>query len=260
MSSYPYPMKAAVEHSERNAQVQHALHLGLPWLVKNPNPQGEWLSVMAFGPSLYDTWERATKPMITCSGSLPFMTMREVTPDYHVDMDPRPHKLAAYRAAPQETRYFMATVCHPHTWQVLKDKDVTLWHFYCGAETVKWVKDNDPAHDVLHAGASVGLGCVRIGMELGYRKFKVFGMDNSFQDGMRHAGAHYGYPHEILEVTEAGEAFQTSKIMYNCAIESLKWLVGLRQCQFEVHGKGLQQTMLKEAIAAQELSHVVVVD
>lgn len=245
--SFPYPMKAAVDHEVRHAQVEYTLKLGVPWLP-SPGlpPHDRWLNVAAYGPSLHDTWERIPEDedLVTCSGSMKFLLQRGRKPTFHVDMDPRPHKLAFLRDAPDGVTYYLASVCHPQMWKLMEGKYIYAWHFYCGKESVKWVAENDPAHAVIVAGSSVGLGAIRIGIELGYRKFRIYGIDNSFQDGMRHAGAHFGAPHEIIEQEAGGKMWPTSKVMSNCAAETCFWLENIQDCQFEVHGQGMQQSML----------------
>src|SRR5437868_1359028 len=55
----------------------------------------EPIALVNFGPSLNDTWEqiRDYKHVMTCSGAHKFCVDHGITPTYHIDVDPRPHKV-----------------------------------------------------------------------------------------------------------------------------------------------------------------------
>ena len=54
------------------------------------------VAVACFGPSLKQTWEalRGYKYLISCSGSHKFLIERGIIPTWHVEVDPRDHKIA----------------------------------------------------------------------------------------------------------------------------------------------------------------------
>lgn len=57
--------------------------------------RNEPIAIVCYGPSLNDTWEEIKnfKYIITCSGSHKFLIERGIIPTWHVDVDPRPHKV-----------------------------------------------------------------------------------------------------------------------------------------------------------------------
>ena len=64
-----------------------------------------------FGPSLNDTWEkiRDFKYIITCSGAYKFLIDRGIVPTYHLDVDPRPHKIKLIGTPNPRTEFLIAS-------------------------------------------------------------------------------------------------------------------------------------------------------
>ena len=53
-------------------------------------------AIVCFGPSLNETWEKVRdfKYIFSCSGSHKFLLERGIVPTWHVEVDPRQHKVA----------------------------------------------------------------------------------------------------------------------------------------------------------------------
>src|SRR4051812_32510309 len=53
------------------------------------------VAIVGFGPSLQDTWPQISgfPKIITCSGSHKFLIERCIIPNWHVEVDPRKHKI-----------------------------------------------------------------------------------------------------------------------------------------------------------------------
>src|SRR2546430_2383340 len=77
-----------------------------PHYERRPEP----IAVVGFGPSLNDTWEQIRKfPfVISCSGSHKFLVGRGIIPDYHVEVDPRAHKVELIGTPQQKTTYLIS--------------------------------------------------------------------------------------------------------------------------------------------------------
>lgn len=241
----PFPMAAAVAEGPRQAQMAACLRQQLPRLW--PVPIGEAsLSIACYGPSLADTWRDLTRPILSTSGAHDFLIARGVVPDFHVDVDPRPHKVAHVLTPHRDVQYLMASVCHPFTWAVLRGFNVRIFHVVSGANTYAWLQLHDPRSLLIVGGSSVGLAALHVGGVLGYRHFEVHGMDGCFRGATRHAGDHFGHTHPPISWTARGRTWQTSKIMQNSNVELLNML---RNFPFFVvlHGDGLMQDMLAEA-------------
>ena len=242
----PFPMQCAVDEATRQAQMAACLTHHLPRLQQIPIREDDTVSIACYGPSLEDTWQDLKRPIISMSGALRFLVKRGIVPDIHVDMDPRVTKLPHLFHAPAETRYLLASVCHPFVWDLLSDRHVETFHVVSGANTFAWLQAHDPGSLLVVAGSSMGLGAIQIGGTLGYRHFEIHGMDGCFRGSSRHAGPHFGYPQKSIEWTANGRTWQTSKIMANSNVEMLNML---RQFPFfaVLHGTGLVQDMVEEA-------------
>jgi len=222
-----------------------ALKHGFPRLKPKPIDEEASISIACYGPSLADTWQDITHPIISVSGALHYLSERGVIPDYHVDCDPRPHKIKHLQPIVNGVHYIMGSCCHPQMWEVLEGQNVTLVHFYMSKDTSDWIARNDPGEGMVHPGSTVGLAAIHIGGMLGYRHFEIHGMDGSFKDGKRHAGEHYGHPQGGYTWDAGCVTYQTSKIMSNACAEVLNTIRMFPIfCVF--HGSGLQQALIDE--------------
>jgi hypothetical protein len=236
-------MPAALGEEVRQAQMGMAVARKLPKLW--PVPIGEdSLTLACYGPSLLDTWRDIKRPIMSMSGSHNFLIERGIVPDYHVDMDPRSHKLSHILKPHKDVQYLMATVCHPFTWAVLKGYNVKTWHVVSGKNTREWLEKYDPRTVLVAGGSTIGLASIHVGGLLGYRHFEIHGMDGCWRGKRRHAGMHYGHEHKPMPHTVNGRTFWTSKIMMNANVELLNVV---RNFPFfaVLHGDGLQQEMVE---------------
>lgn len=241
----PYRLVAAVSNEQRHAQMAEALKTGFPRISQKTIEDGKSISIACYGPSLAKTWHTITRPIISVSGALHYLYERGITPDYHVDMDPRPHKVRHIDPPVDGVHYIMASVCHPKSWEVLRGQKVTLFHLFSNPDTPNWIAQNDPGELMLRPGSTVGMCAIHIGGMLGYRHFEIHGMDGNLEDGRRHAGPHFGHPQGGITWQAGHKVYQTSKIMSNACAEVIN--------TFRVypifgvfHGDGLQQALIDE--------------
>lgn len=263
----PYPLTAAMKVDDRNAQMATAISIanarGYARLAQAPINERQTLALACYGPSLVDTWEllrdqqAAGAKILSMSGATHFLAERGVVADYHVDMDPRAHKVGHLKPLVPGVHYLMASVCPPETWELLKDYPpelITLWHTFSGVDstgvdTYGWVAANDkPGELVIHGGSTIGLTALHIGGVLGYRHFEIHGMDGSRRSGgQRHAGIHYGKPqNDPITWSAEGVKYDTSQIMANAVAETINTCK--RFPVFAIfHGDGLTQALIREA-------------
>ena len=183
-------LQGALSNDERHAQM--ALAHG-QMLKKKHKFNDKWASFVCYGPSLLDTWKVIKRPIVTVSGAHDFLVERGVIPDFHVDCDPREHKVKMLKMPQKETTYLMATVCHPSWWEALKGQNIKLWHLINGndMETVSWVAKNHPEgmKSMIGGGSTVGMRAMNVMAVLGFRRFNFHGMDCSYTT-QRNAGEH----------------------------------------------------------------------
>jgi hypothetical protein len=233
-----------------------------------PLPPHPGIALIAnYGPSLTGTFELLEKQrkklkgatLVSVSGAHDFLRKRNMTPDIHVECDPRAHKGKMMRKVSKKTKYYMASCCHPDVVDQLKGHDITLWHLYNGPESFE-IRDikSEEAAAMIPGGGSVGLRAITLLYFLGFRSFIVHGMDCSFQDdGEQHAGPHTGKVQKTIKVRPAvmvrGKSvrsereYTTSPVLISYANHMLKDLrVGrYPACNFFWYGDGLFQEMLR---------------
>lgn len=241
----PYQLVAAVDSKVRHEHMAEALRQGYPKLQPAPIDDEKSISIVCYGPSLRDTWKTIKRPILTVSGALHFLADRGIVADYHLDCDPRPHKVRHVTPAVEGVHYIMGSCCHPTTWDALKEHKVSLVHFYMSPETENWVLDNDHGAYMIRPGSTVGMAALHVGGMLGYRHFEIHGMDGCIRDGKRHAGVHYGHPQGGYTWDAGGVTYQTSKIMSNACAEVINSL-HMFPIFAVFHGVGLQQALIDE--------------
>lgn len=201
------------------------------------------ISLVCYGPSLMQTWHEIEGPIMTVSGAHDFLVARGIVPDWHVDCDPRPHKAGMLKLPTEDTKYLMASCCHPDFWETLKKKNVKLWHLVNGNdfETIAWVRDNHPQglHSMICGGSTVGMRAMEVAASMGFRRFNIFGMDCSHTD-QRHAGLHLGRPQAEELVRVGNRRFTTTPQMLQAARE-MEQFIKTMDADITFYGDGLMQ-------------------
>ena len=243
-----YPIYGVGDQEVRGRQMSTALVAakanGWKQMVRKSHGQ-EMMSIVCYGPSLKYTWRHIKRPIMTVSGAHDFLIERGIVPDYHMDCDPRGHKVEMLRLVNKAIKYRMATCCHPSLWEKLKDCDVELWHLHNDSHTDEWVRKNDPGANMLGGGSTAGMRALEVASMLGYRRFEIHGMDCAYESAeRRHAGPHLGKPQNVVEVCVDGKWFKSSPQMVEAAKEVITFLQNY-DCELAFHGHGLTQAMVK---------------
>jgi hypothetical protein len=255
-----------VMKDERNAHTRANVLKTAKRIPDEPLPPHAGVAlIVCYGPSLRQTWEalllqrkKLGATLVSVSGAHDFLRKHRVTPDIHVECDPRAHKLKMMRKLSRKTKYLMASCCHPEVIHAVADYDLTLWHLYNGPESfdIRMIKSEESAA-LIPGGGSVGLRTIALMHHLGFRSFVVHGMDCSFKEDAQHAGAHSGKVQEVVAVNPAAKIgsehvksdrwFETSPVLISYANHMLKDLrIGRYPgCQFYWYGDGLFQEMLR---------------
>jgi len=232
----------------RDEQVKAAIaRPGLKRLEPYPpdETRAEPIACVCFGPSLNETWEeiRDFKYVMTCSGAHKFLVERGIIPTWHVDLDPRPHKVQLIGQPQHETEYLIASTCHPNMFELLKDYNVTLWHIFSDTEEAKRILPY--GEWALTGGCSVGLRTLGLARFLGFTDIHVFGMDGNDGATGKHAAAHPNQPPERFKVEFGGRTWWTTPAMLQPAKDTEHELDQLPDVDATFHGDGLCQAMMK---------------
>lgn len=244
----PYQLTAAVALEQRQQHILSAIARPLPRLQRVLIDEQKAISIACYGPSLKDTWRDLTHPIISMSGATKWLYERNVTVDFHIDMDPRKHKAMTSLPPVPGVTYLVASVCVPEYFDALKDSRVILWHTTSSNwdADCAWIAQHDPNELVLCAGSTIGLTALHIAGIMGYRRLEIHGMDSSFANGQRHAGPHAGKQYTESHVWAAGGVkYRTTQMMANAAAEAVNTfrdfpIIGV------FHGNGLTQALIRE--------------
>ena len=245
--SFKYPTRSATTHEAELRHIEQSLTHGFQRLTPMPL-RDDTLSVVGFGPTLMETWQQITHPCITMSGSHDFLIEHGVIPDYHAQMDGREHQAKFLEHPQRETTYLMSTICHPAVWGRLAGHAVYLWHNVHGQHVVDWVGRYDAGNLVVAAGTHIGITTIHLGGLLGFRKFRLFGIDgHRLQDGKRHAGVHYDPNVQRLITRFAdGRDWLTSPQMSNGCDEVIWMLRDNPALEIDIVGDSLLAAMVRD--------------
>ena len=235
----------------RDEQIKLAIARGLPHIEKSYQFRNEPIALVCFGPSLNDTWEeiKQYKYVMSCSGAHDFLVQRGIIPTWHVEVDPREHKVGLMGPPQPETEYLIASTCHPKVFDHLKDAKVKLWHvFDAEADALRTLPRGQWA---LCGGCSVGLRTMTIARFLGFTDQHIFGMDGSARGEESHAGVHPHNPKKF-RTTEypkgSGRTWLTTSSMLEVAQGTWHELNQMPDVKATFHGEGLVQAMAQDYV------------
>lgn len=204
----------------------------------------EPIAVVGFGPSLADTWEKVRDfpVVISCSGAHKFLRDRGITPKYHVEVDPREHKVGLMGEPCHDTTYLIASTCHPKVFEHLKDHTVLLWHVFDSTEEGQRILPR--GEWAVTGGCDVGLRALSLAAFLGFTDLHVFGLDGNARD-TRHAAEHpnSGKAKHYAMTTYDGAEYKTTPAMLAAAQMVQHELLDLPGITATFYGDGLIQHM-----------------
>ncbi len=236
-------IKYCISNDLRDEQIKINIGKVKGRLEKQENEEkNEPIAIVCFAPSLNDTWEelKKFKYIMTCSGAHKFLIDRGIIPTWHVDLDPREHKVKILGQPHKDVEYLMASTIHPNYLDALKGYNVKLWHIFANQQEGQNVL---PRGEWLFCGgSSVGLRCFTLSRFLGFKDFHIFGMDGSFGPSGSHTDVHPNAPKEGHETEYDGKKYLTTPSMLFVAKETFSELDQL-DVKVKFYGDGLIQHM-----------------
>lgn len=239
--------KGCVSDEERERYMEYANSRIRGRIESGPDRGGESIAVVCFGPSLRDDIEkiRNFKYIITCSGAHKYLIDRGIIPTWHVDVDPREHKLKILGKPHPDVEYLLCSSVNPKYIDALVNYNVKLWHGYSGAD----LKDLPVAYPrgewVFAGGCTAGLRTLILARFLGFTHIDLFGMDCSYPEGQQgeHADLHPNPSKEQNKVTVEyqGIKYKTTIAMIEYARQFFNELTLLPDISIAVHGIGFLQ-------------------
>lgn len=241
--------KYCIDDDQRDKQVRYSTSIIKERLEPGEDRGDDSIAVVCFGPSLKDEWEKIKnyKYVMTCSGSHKFLIERGIIPNYHVDVDPRPHKIKLLGQPHPDVEYLLASAIHPNYVDAIKTYNVKLWHGFAGG-TINNLPIVFPRNEwVFTGGCTVGLRALLLARFLGFKNIGLFGMDSSYPEYNKgeHADDHPNptKPENLVNTVYQGRVYHTSFAMIEYTRQFFKELSLLTDVKLAIHGQGLLQHM-----------------
>jgi len=230
----------------RDEQIKRAIERPIPRLTPVTDLRDEPIACVGYGPSLNDTWGHLSqfKYVMSCSGAHKFLVEKGIIPTYHIEVDPREHKVGLIGDPQKGTTYLIASACHPKVFDHLNDYNVVLWHIYDGTDEGQRLL---PANEwAVTGGCSVGVRMLTLSRFLGFTDLHVFGMDGCESETYgKHAAKHPLQPPGHSLVTVHGREFKTTTSMFTVANGIFHEMDMLTDVKVKYYGDGLIQHMAK---------------
>lgn len=209
----------------------------------------ESIALVCYGASLNDTWEQIKdfKYVVSCSGSHKFLLEHGIVPTWHVEVDPRPHKVELIGPPHPDVEYLIASTCHPKLFDHLEGFKVTLWHVFDSKD--EGILALPHGEWALTGGCGVGLRTMTIAAFMGFRDLHVFGMDGCDRDGTgKHAGPHPNEPTNNMECEYDGKVYHTTPAKLEAARGTFHELDQMPEVRVKFYGEGLTQAMARNYV------------
>jgi uncharacterized Rossmann fold enzyme len=221
-------------------QFEQNLKRDLPILREQPE-HSKTMIIVGGSPSLAETYtDFPDGDVFALNATHDWLIDKGIIPDYHVMLDSRIENAEFVLNARDDVHYLISAFCHPSVFDLLADKNVTMWMSDMEGVLPLVQHLNNPM--LVGGGATVGMKAMFMGYLMGYRDFHLFGMDSCYQDGKNHA-----YPQKLndgeqtISILACGREFTCAPWMAKQAAEFQKqarMLINLN-CSVKVHGDGL---------------------
>lgn len=263
--SQKYGTKYCIPTWLRDEQVRLAIKKVKGRVVPNADILEDPIAVVGFGPSLKETVEeiRGYRYIISCSGAHKYLIDRGIIPTWHVEVDPRSHKIGLLGPADKRVIYLPSSTSHPEYLDHLLSSgaEVLLWHVFTNEE--EGARIIPPGEWMVTGGADAGLRSLVMARLFGFTNIHVFGIDGSAgKHENSHASHHPNSPGKFFKCEypeHSGQFFMTTPALLSCAKSFPHEVDQLKDATVTFHGEGLVQTIMKghvqKALKASDLAY-----
>lgn len=241
-----YPTEYCIPLWLRDEQIKLAIQR-IKARIEPHERRDDPIAIVGFGPSLNDTWEkiRDFKYIMSCSGSHKYLVDRGIIPTWHVEVDPRIHKIQLIGQPQKETQYLIASTCHPKLFDHLDGYDVSLWHIFDASDD--GLRLLPQGEWLVTGGCDVGLRALTLAAFLGFRDLHIFGMDGNARE-RKHADEHPNAPKKFSITEYDGMQYLTTSGMLTAAQQIWHELDMMPKVNATFYGEGLIQAMSKKYV------------
>lgn len=208
----------------------------------------EPIAIVCFGPSLNETWEQIKqyKYIMCCSGAHKFLLDKNIIPNWHLEVDPRAHKVELIGQPNQAVEYIIASTCHAAVFDHLEGYNVKLWHVFDNTEDA--LRTLPHGEWAVTGGCSVGLRCLTMARFFGFTDLHIFGMDGSEGSTGKHADVHPNQAKDNCIAVHNGIEYKTNPGFLEAARQTWHELNQMPDVKATFYGEGLVQAMAKDYI------------
>ena len=247
-----YGTKYCIPTWLRDEQIRIALKKVKDRLAPVHDTRTEPIAVVAFGPSLQQTWEevRQYPYIITCSGAHKFLIEKGLIPTWHVEVDPRAHKIELLGPPHKDVTYLPSSTSHPLYLDHLlaSGAPVKLWHVFTNEEEGNRILP--PGEWAFTGGADAGLRALLLARALGFTTLHVYGMDGcAGPEDASHAALHPNAPGKYFNLEyppASGRLWRTTPGLISCAKSVPHEVDQLKGATVTFHGEGLVQAIMAQ--------------
>lgn len=183
--------------------IAYALNTGFPEFAEIAPAHDRIVSICGSSPSLKDTYRNLAGDIWACNDAGWFLIDRGIVPKYVMVWDPQPLVVDCLRRTHPDTIYLVASICDPSVFDLLKNRNVVIWHPWMGDALPMddWLVGYEaksrllvgfglaipgfPPDEVVGTSAAVTRS-MQFAPLMGYRNMELHGVDSSCENGVVH--------------------------------------------------------------------------
>lgn len=207
-----------------------AMRQGYPEVPEGPE-RPEVVNIVASGPSALSAPLDGLTAAV--NGSLKLFTDQGLSPTWWAGCDPQRAMVGFLRHPPPLTTYLVASKCDRVVFRALRRRRVLLWHI-----------DDVPGHDwAVPTATTITLTALSLLRRMGFRRFRTWGWDGCYLDGLDHATKQRHAGNDIR--MDVGD--QTFRTTTTWALEAQDAVVQLQSADYmvDVRGPGMIGAILR---------------
>lgn len=191
-------VQTATDVTEFIVKVKHRVGLNpkgiqdLPEFMKVKGPSRP-IGLVGGGPSIKKELDKIKEfqfagfPIVACGSSHDYLVENNILPEYCTLCDPDPITAAYLTRHNEYTKYLVALSCDQAVFDLLKDRQVYVWHCRsdAAAEELKDYVEKYGYVQIL-GGCTVGLRSISIALVFGHTNIHMWGFDSCMGSGDEH--------------------------------------------------------------------------
>ncbi len=228
--------------------MRHSATLGLPELEVGRSLQDKCL-IVGSSPSLPFQLGDIIKlksegaKIFAINDSIRYLLDNLVVPDYTVIFEISDQPGSVIRSLHPDITYYVSSMCHPSTFEALKDNKVIVFHLDSDQEQHNALISLFKTPFAIGGGAFTFTRTLPLSIAIGFRDFEIFGVDCSFEKDSHFFGDVNVQKTDIFVAkTTLGEqkAFKTKPYLVRQADEFKGICLNYHQMfKMKVHGEGM---------------------